>query len=326
MTAVTAPSRPATPLLRYSRARKLRAAPAAVTAIAMLIILGVCGILQPAVWSTTGLTLVFSAIVPLVIATQAQMVVMAVGDIDLGIGAFVGLVTTVASTFLTSSPLLGLLVLVGLIAGYCLLAILVQLRGVPSLISSLGASFIWLGLGLFILPTPGGKAPGWLTSYAYGHLGFLPVPLIPIVLAAAVVWFVAQRTTFGVDLRALGSNPVALRRSGATPLAVRLRAYGLAAVLGILAGLALTGEIGGGDVTASSSYTLVTIAAVILGGGSFFGGQAVAWGATVGAVTLGLTGVILSLLNMSSNMQPAIQGAIVIAALAGRLVIRKVLR
>jgi ribose transport system permease protein len=292
----------------------------------MLVILIACGILQPAVWSTTGLTLVFSAIVPLVIATQAQMLIMAVGDIDLGIGAFVGLVTTVASTFLSSSPLLGLLVLAGLVVGYCLLAALVQLRGVPSLISSLGASFIWLGLGLFILPTPGGTAPGWLTSYAYGRVGFLPSPLIPIVLAAALVWFVAQRTTLGLDLRALGSNTVALQRSGATPLAVRVRAYGLAAVLGILAGLALTGEIGGGDVTASSNYTLVTIAAVILGGGSFFGGQAVAWGATVGAVTLGLTGVILSLLNMSSNMQPAIQGVIVIAALAGRLIIRKVLR
>lgn len=326
MTTLAPPAASTTALPRYSRARKIRLAPAAITAAAMLIILIACGVLQSAVFSSTGLTLVFSAIVPLVIAAQAQMVIMSVGDIDLSIGAFVGLVTCVASTFLTSSPLLGILVLIGLVASYCIVGALVQLRGIPSLIASLGASFIWLGLGLFILPTPGGTAPEWLTSYAYGRLGFIPIPLIPIVIISALVWFVVQRTPFGVNIRALGSNTVALQRSGAKPLTVRLGAYALSAVLGILAGLALTGEIGGGDVTASASYTLVTVAAVILGGGSFFGGQAVAWGTTVGAITLGLTGVILSLLNMSSNAQPAIQGAIVIAALAGRLVIRKVLR
>jgi ribose transport system permease protein len=318
--------RPKPGVSRPGRARRARSAPAAVTTVALVAILLVCGIMQSAVFSATGLTLVFSAIVPLAIATQAQMVIMAVGDIDLGIGSFVGLVTTVVATKFVTSPLLGALLLLALVAGYGLLGALVQLRGVPSLIATLGASFVWLGLGLFVLPTPGGEVPGWLGSYAYGTFGILPVPLLPIVAVAAAAWFVLQRTRFGRDVRGLGSNPTALERSGASPLAVRIGAYALAAVLGILAGLALAGGIGGGDVSASQNYTLITVASVILGGGSFFGGRAVAWGATAGAVTLGLTGTLLSLLDVSSSVQPAVQGALVIAALAGRLVIRKVVR
>ena len=89
---------------------------------------------------------------------------------------------------------------------------------------------------------------------------------------------------------------------------------------------AATAEIGGGDVNAVPGYTLTTIAAVILGGGMFTGGRAVAWGTLFGAITLGLLTVLLTLLNLSSNLQPAVQGFIVIAVLAGRLVVERVAR
>lgn len=314
-------------ILNPSKGVVRRVLPGLLTLIAMALILVVCGSMQPRIWSQGGLTLIMSPIVALAIASMAQMVMMSIGDIDLGIGFFVGLVTCIVATLLRETPLLGILALVGCVLAYALLGALVQLRSVPSLIATLGASFIWLGMGLFVLPVPGGMAPSWLFSYAFWQppLG-IPAPLITMVAAAALTWFVTRRTALGVRFRSLGSNPVALARSGASLVVTRMMAYATVGVLGVLSGLALTAEIGGGDANAVSGYTLTTVAAVILGGGMFTGGRAVAWGTLAGAVTLGLLTVLLTLLNLSSNLQPAVQGLIVIAVLAGRLVVERLSR
>jgi len=250
---------------------------------------------------------------------------MSIGDIDLGIGFFVGMITALIATLLREAPMLCILVLCGSVLAYALLGALVQLRSVPSLIATLGASFIWLGVGLFVLPVPGGLVPDWLSAYALWNPPLsIPAPVITMTVAAAITWFVTQRTRIGVLFRSLGSNPVALARSGTSLLATRMLVYATVGLLGVLAGFTLTAEIGGGDVNAVPGYTLTTVAAVILGGGMFTGGRAVAWGTLFGAVTLGLLTVLLTLLNLSSNLQPAVQGFIVIAVLAGRLVLERV--
>lgn len=304
-----------------------RILPGLLTMLAMILILIVCGMIQPRIWSQGGMTLIMSPIVALAIAAMAQMVLMSIGDIDLSIGFFVGMVTTIVATFMRETPLLCVLALAGCVLAYALMGALVQLREVPSLIATLGASFIWLGVGLFILPVPGGLAPDWLFQYASWRPPFsIPAPIITMVVATAVTWLVMQRTRLGARFRGLGSNPTALARSGASLLVTRMLAYATVGLLGVLSGITLTAEIGGGDVNAVPGYTLTTIAAVILGGGMFTGGRGVAWGTLFGAVTLGLMTVLLTLLNLSSNLQPAVQGSIVIAVLAGRLVVERMTR
>ncbi len=301
-----------------------RVFPGLLTLVAMVVILIICGAIQPRIWSQGGMTLIMSPIVALAIASMAQMVLMSIGDIDLSIGFFVGMITAIVATLLRDTPLLGILALAGAVTGYALLGALVQLRAVPSLIATLGASFIWLGLGLFLLPVPGGLAPDWLFSYTYWQPPFaIPLPIITMLIATALTWFLMQRTALGVRFRMLGSNPAALVRAGGSLLRTRMQAYATVGVLGVLAGLTLSAEIGSGDVNAVPGYTLTTIAAVILGGGMFTGGRAVAWGTLFGAITLGLLTVLLTLLKLSSNLQPAVQAFIVIAVLAGRLILER---
>ncbi|MFO1150516.1 MAG: ABC transporter permease [Alsobacter sp.] len=312
------------PPARFAKGHVRRIVPTCLTLGALVVVLLVCGALQPRIWSQAGLTLILSPIVALVIASMAQMVMMSVGDIDLGIGYFVGMITTVTATLLRENPVVGVCLLAGAVVGYALLGALVQTRSVPSLIVTLGASFIWLGLGLFALPIPGGEIPDWLAAYAMWSPPLaVPSPLIVMLAITAVTWFVLQRTRLGVSFRMLGSNPAALVRSGRSPLLTRMAAYATVGILGVLAGTALAAEIGGGDVNSVPGYTLTTIAAVILGGGMFTGGRAVPWGALFGAVALGLLTVLLTLLNLSSNLQPAVQGLIVIAVLAGRLFVER---
>ncbi|CAM5248968.1 ABC transporter permease [Streptomyces hirsutus] len=135
----------------------------------------------------------------------------------------------------------------------------------------------------------------------------------------------SARSTLGVRVRALGSNPTALERAGLSPLSSRVAAYTAAGALGVLSGLLLSSQTGGGT-SPRPPAPLITVAAVILGGGSFRGGSAVPWGVAIGGMALGLVSVTLSLLDVATNLQSAVQGGVVLAVLAGRALIGRVLR
>lgn len=282
-----------------------------------------CIVLQPTIWSVGGLTLLFQPAIPLVLAAVSQMFVIMIGDIDLGTGFFVGLVNAVTARYLTSNWVLVIGLLAATIVGYALAATLVQLRKIPSIIVTLGASFIWLGFGLVVMPIPGGTAPAWLQSLMNWQPSEFPAPLLFSIVIALCVYLITFRLSFGAAFRGAGANPEALERYGWSMLVVRIVCYALAAFFGILAGLALTGITASGDPNASANYTLLAIAAVILGGGEFAGGRAVPFGAVIGALSMSLVGTLLSLQNVPSSYQAGAQGLVLIIVLAGRAVTRR---
>ncbi|SEB63247.1 monosaccharide ABC transporter membrane protein, CUT2 family [Paramicrobacterium humi] len=309
-----------------ARVTAMHGSPALLALVALAVIFGLAIALQPAILSVNGLTLMLMSAVPLVFAAQAQMLVMSVGDIDLGIGNLVGLVTVIAATTLRTSPLIGLLLLAGVIVAYALTALLVQKRGVPSIIVTLGLSFVWLGLGLQLLPTPGGQTPDWLTMVGRWRPDWIPAPLVYIAVACVIGWYLSRYSRFGARMRALGSSPATLRKLGWSLTMTRVGAYVLAAILIVVSGLLLASQTRSGDINSAGSYTLMTIAAVILGGGNFSGGRALPIGTALGAVTLGLITVLLSFINLPSTVQSAAQGLVVLAVLAGRVITERITR
>lgn len=279
--------------------------------------------LQPQALSITGVSLLFSSAIPLVLASMSQMFIIALGDIDLGTGYAVGLANVIGARYLASSPPLAIVLFAALILGYMAAGALVQLRRIPSIIVTLGASFIWLGAALLILNIPGGTSPGWLSAVFNWAPPLLPVPLLYAAVVAAVAYAIVFRTTFGIVLRGAGSNAQAVARAGWSMLTIRVLAYGMAGLFGVFAGLALTGLTSSGDANASANYTLLAIASVILGGGDFAGGKVAPIGGVVGALAISLVGSLLALLNVSSDFQSAVQGIILVVVLAGRSVTRR---
>lgn len=319
-----APSLPSTRTRLTATA--VHGSPALLSLVAMAAIFVIAAVNQPGILSVSGLTLMLMSAVPLVLATQAQMLIMSVGDIDLGIGYLIGFVTVIAATVLQTSPLVGILILIGVVVAYAALAFLIQKRNVPSIIVTLGMSFVWLGLGLQFLPTPGGEAPAWLAAIGRWRPDWIPSPLVFILIATLLGWLIARRSRFGTRMRALGSSPATLEKLGWSLSKTRVLTYMFAAVLMIVAGLMLASQTRSGDINSATNFTLMTIAAVILGGGNFAGGRALPLGATLGAVTLGLITVLLSLINLSSSLQSAAQGLIVLAVLAGRVITERAIR
>jgi ribose transport system permease protein len=270
-----------------------------------------------------GLNLLLNLAVPIALATVAQMFLLCVNDLDLSIGAFVSLVACVAATWLNDSPALGVLALAGLVAAYAAMGALIEVRRLPSIVVTLGMSFVWLGLAVMVLPTPGGKAPDWVRTLMTLKPWVVPFPILASVVIALVAHVFLMRTPYSVVLRGAGGNPRAVARAGWSMLRVKVTMFALAGCFGVLSGIALVGLTTSADANIALRYTLLSIAGVILGGGEFVGGRVSPVGAVIGAVTLTLAGSFLSFLKLNPDWQIGAQGAILILVLALRVLISR---
>jgi ribose transport system permease protein len=302
-------------------ARKLRSL---LPAMSLAILLAVVFWLQPRTMSYFGLNLMLNLAIPIAFATIAQMCVITVNDLDLGIGAYVGFVVCVAATFLYDTPVLGAVILAAGVIAYALLGALIHLRNLPSIVVTLGMSFVWLGLAVLVLPTPGGKSPEWVAWLMKLKPPYVPFPIVAAAVIAIVAHFGLMRTSYGSILRGSGGNPKAIERAGWSLLKARMTMFALAGFFGMLAGLALIGLTTSAQANVAERYTLLSIAGVILGGGSFVGGRVSPVGAVLGAITLTLTASFLAFLRISPDWQIGGQGAILIIVLALRAIIDRV--
>lgn len=291
--------------------------------LSLAILLAAVFWLRPNAMSYQGVNLLFNLAVPLAFATVAQMCVIMVDDIDLSIGTYVSFVACVTATLLVDAPAAGALVLAASVGVYAALGAVIEWRRLPSIVVTLGMSFVWGGLAVLLLPSPGGTSPAWVTAVMKARPPLLPVAVIASATLAVVAHLAVTRSAGGTLLRALGGNPRAVARAGHSTIRLRAAAYALAGVFGVSSGIALVGLATAADANIALRYTLLSIAGVILGGGEFTGGRVSPVGAVIGALTLTLAGSFLTFLRLPSDWQIGAQGAILIAVLAARLVVSR---
>lgn len=295
-----------------------------IPALSMTVLLAAVFWLQPRAMSYFGLNLLLNLAVPIALATIAQMLVMAVNDLDLSIGAFVSFVACVTATFLRDAPLVGTLILFVAVGAYALIGVVIYLRNLPSIVVTLGMSFVWAGLAVLMLPAPGGQAPDWVRWLMTVKPPLAPMAIVASLVIAVVAHLIVMRSSLGVLIRGVGGNQRSVERAGWSIIGARAAAYGLAGLFAVGAGIALVGLTTSADANIALRYTLLSIAGVILGGGEFTGGRVSPIGAVIGALTLTLAGSFLSFLRISPDWQIGAQGAILIIVLALRLVFNRV--
>ena len=274
--------------------------------------------LRPNAASYFGFNLLFNLAAPLAFAGLSQMFVIAASDIDLSTGPFVGLVTAVAATMLVEYPLLATGALAILISAYIGAGILIHVRQLPSIVVTLGLAFIWQGCAVILLPSPGGSVPAWLSEVMAIKTWLFPLSIWLMIGGSLIAWSVLYAWSFGAVLRGIGGNSRAVANAGWSVLVGKAVLYGLAGLFGVIAGLMLAGLVRSGDPLIAREYTLLSIAAVILGGGEFVGGKVSPFGAVTGAATLVLASTLLSFLNLPSDFQLGSQGIVLLLVLSGR--------
>lgn len=288
--------------------------------LSLTVLLAAVFYLQPRAMSYFGLNLLFNLAVPIALATIAQMMIIMVNDIDLSVGTFVSFVACVTATFLNDAPLVGAAILLASILAYAAIGALIHIRQLPAIVVTLGMSFVWGGLAVLLLPSPGGAAPTWIRTVMTVKPPLVPMAVVACILIAGLTHLLIMRSSTGTLLRAVGGNAQAVARSGWAVTKLKAGAYALAGFFGVLAGICLVGLTTSADANIALRYTLLSIAGVILGGGEFTGGRVSPVGAVLGALTLALAGSFLSFMRLSPDWQIGAQGAILILVLAVRLI------
>ena len=272
-------------------------------------------------WTQLNIANLLLASLPLGIVALGEQFTMLSGGMDISIGSTMSLTVVILSLTLPDlggGSLLhaGLVVLLAGLAIGTWNAVLIGALKINPIIATIATMGIVQGVAIVLRPQPAGTiAPSLSNVFTWGF-GFLPLSFLIVVgLAIALeVWLYRSRA--GLAVRAVGFNPEASRRLGWR--VGRIRSVGLlACALGaVVAGIALAGQVGIGDNSVGSGYTLTAFAAVFLGGAVMTGGRGSFIGAVLGAVFLSLLDNVAPLLSIPPATTQLLDGAILLLAVA----------
>ncbi|MEO8608438.1 MAG: ABC transporter permease [Chloroflexota bacterium] len=312
-----------------------------VAAIILIVLLTIVASLNARFFTPAVITSTSNQSMTLVFAGMAQTTVVTTGGIDLSVGPMISLSNSLASAIFTEPGdgfnivlvvviVLAVAALAGLING-----LIVVYGRLQPIIVTLATSSIFSGVALFLRPRPGGFVPdayGDLITKRVGQLlpetlfakgtffanffDYIPASAILLIIVLLLVWTPFRRSRLGMWVYAVGSNEGAAYMSGVNVKWAKVFAYVLGGFFAGIAGLFLTAQTRSGDATTGAVFTLQSIAVVVLGGTSLFGGSGGVTGTIIGAFALRLIPAILFFARVNPLQQPLWEGAVILLAVA----------
>jgi ribose transport system permease protein len=284
----------------------------------LLALLIIASISTPAFLTGTNLTNLMLQMSIIGVVVMAELIVVLTGGIDISVGSALGLAAVLsAGLFGGSSVFLALIValivggVIGTVNGW-----LVAYRGLEPFIVTLGMLALARGLvyaygeGIPVQPA----AAETFTAIGQSTLLGIPVLTIIWIVVVLLIAFLLTRTVWGRRVYAVGSNVEAARSSGIPVRATLLSVYALAGLLVGLGGWMFIARFGSGTALAGNLMELEAIAAVVIGGARLSGGYGKVFGAVVGTIIFQVIANLLSLLNVSTFLQDAFRGALILVA------------
>ena len=259
----------------------------------------------------------------LAFVAMAQCLVVITAGIDLSVGMIFTLTNCLASWLVNGSPLhvtFGIVVVlfVGALCGAINGLVVIYGRLQP-IVATIATGAIYYGIALALRPFPGGTVDETVADMLTGKLfNFLPASLVALVVVVLVVWIPFSRSVTGRAAYAIGSSEPAAYMSGVPIKRAKFIAYTLSGLLAGIGGLFLTFFTYTGEAAYASgnAYTLFSIAAVVLGGVSLFGGKGSAIGAIFGALAFRTIGDLLFVFDFDPLWQPLFQGVVLLFAVS----------
>lgn len=254
---------------------------------------------------------------------MAQALVVITAGIDLSVGMVFVLTNCIASWIVvggavpTGVGVVGVL-LAGLACGAVNGALVIYGRLQP-IVATIATGAIYFGLALLLRPYPGGSVNETLADALTGKVfGVIPASLVMLTAAVLLVWVPFSRSVYGRAAYAAGSSETAAYMSAVPIQRGKFAAYALGGLLAGIGGLFLTAFTYTGEAAyaSGSAYTLWSIAAVVLGGVSLYGGRGSAIGAIFGAFAARATGDMLFVFDVEPLWQPLLQGVVLMIAVS----------
>jgi ribose transport system permease protein len=257
----------------------------------------------------------------LALVAMAQTLVVLTAGIDLSVGMIFVLSNCLASWIVVGTPLqtgFGVLGVLG--AGFlcgALNGLIVIYGRLQPIVTTIATGAIYFGLALLLRPVPGGDVNPALADALTGQLaGGVPASLVALLVVVLAIWLPFRRSEIGRAVYAAGSSEVAAYMSGLPIRRAKFAAYALAGLLASMGGLFLTFFTYSGEASAANggTYTLLSIAAVVLGGVSLYGGTGSAVGAIFGAFVIRTINDLLFVFDLDPLWQPLFLGVVLLAS------------
>ncbi|HMG24772.1 MAG TPA: ABC transporter permease [Kofleriaceae bacterium] len=259
----------------------------------------------------------------LALVAIAQTIPVLTSGLDLSVGSVFVMANCLASTVMTGSPTEVALGVAGVLASGvacgALNGLVVVVGRLQPIIATLATGAIYQGIALWLRPSPGGDINEDFADFVTGSLhDAVPVSLLVLAGVIAVIWIPYRRSVIGRAAYAIGSSEQAAYMSGVPVARAKFVAYVLAGLFAALAGLVLTCVTYSGEANAllGGSYTLSSIAAVVVGGTSLYGGSGGAIGTVFGAFVLRTIGDLLFVFDMDPLSQPLFLGIVLLISVS----------
>jgi ribose transport system permease protein len=279
-------------------------------------------VVQPGIVSAEWAAGIIRFATPLAILAACQTLVMLTGGIDLSVATVASMTAYLAATQYRANgePVALLIGLVAAVAVGLVNGVGIALFRVQPLIMTLATGLVTAGF-LTVYQTAtvatATSAPPFVSWIGGGvSLGSVPNNLLVLVPVIVLVVFALHRTGFGRLLYAVGDNPVAARLAGVRVWQVLLSVYVVSAFFAGIAGLILSALAGSTTQGIAEPYLLPSVAAVVIGGASIFGGRGGYAGSIVGAVILTILVSLLTVLDAPFAIRQIIYGLIILAVAA----------
>lgn len=298
-------------LRKLSRAREL-------TSLLFLIALFlIVGAINPAFLSSSSIAACFNTSVVYTLIAVGMAFTLFIGEIDVSVGATLGLVATISGSMLRDGQPLVLAILVGIAIGAAVGIINgwgVAIMHAPSLIFTLGVMGILRGImyvytdGAWVENLP--KA--FKDASAITAIGDLSLYYCVVVLVVIAIHLLLTRTKRGRYFIAVGDNAAGADLVGISSVKTKMVAYIICGVLAAIAGVVFCSRIGFVTPASGNGYEMKAVAACVLGGISLAGGVGSVIGAAIGSVIMASISYLLVFMGFSSNYDNAITGIILI--------------
>ncbi|HML36139.1 MAG TPA: ABC transporter permease [Bacillota bacterium] len=307
------------------------------SSILMLIIMFVItAILQENFFEHNAVVRNINAFAPLILLAMGQAVVIVAGGLDLSAGAALSLMTCILTFVMKSdSSITGVYAIVVTFIAAVLMGVIngigIGYLRIPPVIITFATSYIWLGVALFIRPTPGGQSVEWFqifynTGSAESLPGFVKAigtviqPALVLVLIGCLIWYIISKTKTGRYIYAVGSSGDSAYATGINTAKVQMMACIINSIFIFLAALFFVGQNQSGDARMGDPMTLRCIAAAVVGGIALSGGKGSIYLALVGALILSFVNKIIFFANIPNAYQTLVSGLIIIIAISVSMV------
>lgn len=287
--------------------------------LVLLILLVISSILSPFFLTTRNLQNLGIQTASTAVLAIGQLIVVVTRGIDLSVGSVVSLSTVIGALAFVHGYSAAVVILLMLVTGAAvglLNGLILTATRIPHpFIVTLGSMNVVLGLALVL---SGGVAvvgmPRLISALGTAYVLGIPAAVLVMLGWGAVAGTLTNLLKWGRWIYAVGGNPEAARRAGMPVDRILISAYILCGLSASVAALIISGRTNTGDPVAGSLLELDAIAAVIIGGASFFGGRGTVLGAISGAFVIGVIRNTLDLMNVSPYMHLIAIGVVVVAA------------